>query len=134
MGQDILDCLKDKNYTTLYDLYGFMIFNEIAEELTDETKIAIDNTEKDFTELFNTTSETIYFRNSEIDNGLTERFNDNENNHIIAYINTEDSGDTNLDYNAGSSEELNKLMLKYNLTIEWENECIASLSFDEQID
>jgi hypothetical protein len=46
LRQDIIDCLKDKNYTTLYDLYGFMIFNEIAEELTYKTDI--DN----FTELF----------------------------------------------------------------------------------
>jgi hypothetical protein len=137
MTKNIIDCLREKDYDKLYNLYALMVYPDIVMDMEQQHNKKIQNIKTDFKELFEITGEEIYFRNSKIDNAITERFNDKDNNNIIAYINTEETTEEpNLEYYTvyGGSKEFNKLLIKYNLMFEWETNCVAYLYFDEDDD
>ena len=133
----IIVCLREKNYDKLYNLYALMVYDDIVMDMVQQHNKKIENIKTDFKKLFENTGEEIYFRNSKIDNAITERFNDKDNKHSIAYINTEETTtEPSLEYYTtyGGSKEFNKLLVKYNLMFEWETNCIACLYFDDDDD
>ena len=138
MTTTIVDCLREKDYDKLYNLYALMVYTDIVMDMEQQHNKKIEKIETDFKELFENTGEEIYIRNCKIDNGITERFKNIENKHIIAYINTEETttDKPNLEYYTayGGSKEFNKLLVKYNLMFEWETNCIACLYFDDDDD
>lgn len=82
-------------------------------------------------ELFKNGCEEVYFRDSEEDNCITERFEVNDK--VICFICCEDRPsehhEVNLDYQEAywGSQKLNEIFEKYDVYLEWENECIASV-------
>lgn len=104
--------------------------NSIKQINNDGNKI-----KNELTELFKEGYEKIYFRDSDIDNGITERFNEH-NKHIFCYICCEfepqKKTKLNLHYYdcSSGSHELNYILKKNKLGIEWLDSCVAFLYND----
>ena len=88
----------------------------------------------ELTELFKNGCQEVYFRDSKKDNGITERFK--EDDKVICYILCEDrpeeNDEINLDYYElyGGSKKFNDVLEKYNMCQEWEDDILASIYKD----
>ena len=85
----------------------------------------------DFIKLFG--KDNVYFRDDKRDNGITERFNKN-NTEIICLVCCEGGTEEHLDYyvNGTGSGKLAKLIYKYMIDFEWEDNCVASFHHMEE--
>ena len=92
----------------------------------------------ELTELFKNGHEEVYFRDSTEDNGITDLFK--EDDKVICYIHceyvAEENDKVNLNYDAAyfGSEKFNDILEKYNMCLEWENPCLASIYPESDID
>ena len=94
---------------------------------------------KELTELFKDGYEEVYFRDSDIDNGITERFTYKENDNVICFIVCEYEPDEDTKVNLHyykcywGSDKLATIKTKYKLNHDWEDNCIAYLYKDEEL-
>ena len=94
---------------------------------------------KELTELFKDGYEEVYFRDTDKDNAIMDRFKDKKNDHVICFILCEympyEDTKVNLHYDEcyGGSDELATIKTKYKLNHEWETYCIANLYKDEEL-
>ena len=94
---------------------------------------------KELTELFKDGYEEVYFRDTDKENAIMDRFKDKENDNVICFILCEympyEDTKVNLHYDEcyGGSDELATIKTKYKLNHEWETNCIAYLYKDEEL-
>lgn len=94
---------------------------------------------KELTELFKDGYEKVYFRDTDENNAIMDRFKDKENDDVICFILCEympyETTKVNLHYDEcyGGSDELATIKTKYKLNHEWETSCIAYLYKDEEL-